>query len=57
MAHRRGRLGSPTKQVLALRMLERALEASVLPARWVTTGEAYGQDSKFRQGLQQPRIG
>jgi SRSO17 transposase len=39
-----------TKQVLATRMLGRALEAGA-PARWVTADEAYGHDSKFRRFL------
>ncbi len=50
-------VGFATKPVLALRMIERALDAGVLPGRWVTADEAYGQDSKFRLGLQQRRIG
>ncbi|MEV0713037.1 IS701 family transposase, partial [Nocardia aurea] len=45
-----------TKQVLAQRMLARALDAGV-PARWVTADEAYGGDSKFRRWLEQRRIG
>ncbi|BAW09258.1 transposase [Nocardia seriolae] len=45
-----------TKQVLAQRMLARALDAGV-PARWVTAGEAYGGDSKFRRWLERRRIG
>lgn len=45
-----------TKQVLAQRMLGRALDAGV-PARWVTADEAYGGDSKFRRWLEQRRIG
>ncbi|MCX4091609.1 IS701 family transposase [Nocardia sp. alder85J] len=45
-----------TKQVLAQRMLERALDAGV-PARWVTADEAYGGDSKFRRWLERRRIG
>lgn len=36
-----------TKQVLAQRMIERALDAHV-PFGWVTADEAYGQDTKFR---------
>lgn len=45
-----------TKQVLAQRMLARALDAGV-PARWVTADEAYGGDSKFRRWLEGRRIG
>ncbi|MCP2353493.1 SRSO17 transposase [Nonomuraea thailandensis] len=45
-----------TKQVLARRMLTRAIEAGV-PAAWVTADEAYGQDHKFRVFLEQYRIG
>ncbi len=45
-----------TKPVLARAMVARALEAGV-PARWVTTDEAYGQDSKFRTWLESRRIG
>lgn len=45
-----------TKQVLAQRMLARALDAGV-PARWVTADEAYGGDSKFRRWLEQRQIG
>jgi SRSO17 transposase len=45
-----------TKPMLGLRMLERALDAG-MPASWVTADEAYGQDSKFRHGLQQRRVG
>ena len=45
-----------TKPQLALRMIERALDAQ-MPARWVTADEAYGSDSKFRIALQQRRIG
>ncbi|WP_435831821.1 IS701 family transposase [Nocardia salmonicida] len=45
-----------TKQVLAQRMLARALGAGV-PARWVTADEAYGGDSKFRRWLEGRRIG
>ncbi len=37
-----------TKQVLAQRMLARALDAGV-SARWVSADEAYGGDSKFRR--------
>ena len=39
-----------TKQVLATRMLGRALDAGI-PAAWVTADEAYGHDSKFRRFL------
>jgi SRSO17 transposase len=46
-----------TKPMLGLRMLGRALDAGVLPARWVTADEAYGQDSKFRAWLQHRQIG
>ncbi len=45
-----------TKQVLARRMLARALEAGV-PAAWVTADEAYGQDFEFRVFLESYRIG
>ena len=45
-----------TKQVLAQRMLARALDAGV-PARWVTADEAYGGDSKFRRWLEQRQVG
>ncbi|MRH92314.1 IS701 family transposase [Nocardia sp. SYP-A9097] len=45
-----------TKQVLAQRMLARALDAGV-PARWVTADEAYGGDSKFRTWLERRRVG
>ncbi|UGT60391.1 transposase [Nocardia asteroides] len=45
-----------TKQVLAQRMLGRALDAGV-PARWVTADEAYGSDSKFRTWLERRRVG
>nr|WP_184793113.1 IS701 family transposase [Phytomonospora endophytica] len=45
-----------TKQVLAQRMLARALDAGV-PAAWVAADEAYGQDSKFRGFCERRRIG
>lgn len=45
-----------TKPALALAMIERALDAG-MPAGWVTADEAYGQDSKFRLGLQKRKIG
>jgi SRSO17 transposase len=45
-----------TKPALGLRMLQRAVEAG-MPASWVAADEAYGQDTKFRLGLQQHRIG
>ncbi|GIH97929.1 hypothetical protein Psi01_85590 [Planobispora siamensis] len=45
-----------TKQVLARRMLRRAIEAGV-PASWVSADEVYGQDYKFRVFLEQYRIG
>jgi SRSO17 transposase len=45
-----------TKQVLAQRMLARALEAGV-PASWVTADEAYGQDFKFRVFLESYQVG
>ncbi len=51
-----GEVDFATKQVLAQRMLARALDAGV-PARWVTADEAYGGDSKFRRWLEQRRIG
>ena len=37
-------------------MLGRALDAGV-PAAWVTADEAYGRDGKFRDWLEQRRIG
>ena len=37
-------------------MLGRALDAGV-PATWVTADEAYGRDGKFRDWLEQRRIG
>jgi SRSO17 transposase len=40
-------VGFATKQVLARRMIERAVEASV-PFGWVTADELYGHDTKFR---------
>jgi SRSO17 transposase len=45
-----------TKPAQALGMILRAVEAG-LPARWATADEAYGQDSKFRAGLQQAHLG
>src|SRR5215831_10596006 len=45
-----------TKPELARRMLGRALDAGV-PAAWVTADEAYGKDHKFRDWLEQRRIG
>ena len=39
-----------TKQVLAQRMIQRALDAKV-PFGWVTADELYGQDTKFRLWL------
>lgn len=45
-----------TKPTLALAMIEPALDAG-MPAGWVTADEAYGQDSKFRLGLQKRRPG
>ena len=45
-----------TKPELALAMLGRALDAGV-PAAWVTADEAYGKDGKFRDWLEQRRIG
>ncbi|WP_081789961.1 IS701 family transposase [Kutzneria albida] len=44
-------VGLATKQVLARRMIERALEAEV-PFGWVTADELYGQDTKFRLWLE-----
>lgn len=44
-------VGFATKQVLAQRMIERAIEAE-LPFGWVTADELYGQDSKFRLWLE-----
>jgi SRSO17 transposase len=43
-----------TKPVLALRMIERALDAGV-QAAWVTGDEVYGSDSHLRQVLEQRR--
>jgi SRSO17 transposase len=45
-----------TKTELARAMLTRALDAGI-PAAWVTAGEAYGKDHKFRAWLEQRRIG
>jgi len=45
-----------TKPELARLMLGRALDAGV-PAAWVTADEAYGKDGKFREFLEQRRIG
>ena len=45
-----------TKAGLARAMLGRALDAGV-PAAWVTADEAYGRDGKFRDWLEQRRIG
>ena len=45
-----------TKTGLARQMLGRALDAGV-PAGWVTADEAYGKDHKFRDWLEQRRIG
>ena len=44
------------KTELARVMLGRALDAGV-PAAWVTADEAYGRDGKFRDWLEQHRIG
>jgi SRSO17 transposase len=44
------------KPELARLMLGRALDAGV-PAAWVTADEAYGRDGKFRDWLEQRRIG
>jgi SRSO17 transposase len=44
-------VGFATKQVLAQRMIERAVEAEV-PFGWVTADELYGQDTKFRLWLE-----
>jgi SRSO17 transposase len=44
-------VGFATKQVLAQRMIERAVEAAV-PFGWVTADELYGQDTKFRLWLE-----
>jgi SRSO17 transposase len=44
------------KPELATAMLGRALDAGV-PAAWVTADEAYGKDGKFRDWLEQRRIG
>jgi SRSO17 transposase len=43
-----------TKPQLALKMVERALDAGV-PAAWVVGDEVYGDDSKLRRGLEQRR--
>jgi SRSO17 transposase len=59
-AERREEAGIPadvrfaTKPALALRMLERALDAGVRAA-WVTGDEVYGSDGKFRQALERRR--
>jgi len=45
-----------TKQVLAARMVGRALDAGT-PAAWATADEAYGHDSKFRRFLAGRGIG
>jgi SRSO17 transposase len=45
-----------TKPELARAMLGRALDAGV-PAAWVTADEAYGRDGKFREWLEQRRVG
>jgi SRSO17 transposase len=45
-----------TKPELARLMLGRALDAGT-PAAWVTADEAYGKDRKFRDWLEQRRIG
>src|SRR2546423_14237142 len=45
-----------TKQVLATRMLGRALDAGT-PAAWASADEAYGHDSKFRRFLGQRGVG
>jgi SRSO17 transposase len=45
-----------TKPELARAMLGRALDAGV-PAAWVTADEAYGKDRKFRDFMEQRRIG
>jgi SRSO17 transposase len=44
------------KPELARLMLARALDAGI-PAAWVTADEAYGRDGKFRDWLEQRRIG
>ena len=45
-----------SKTDLARLMLGRALDAGI-PASWVTADEAYGKDGKFREWLEQRRIG
>src|SRR5690242_13103946 len=45
-----------SKPELARLMLGRALDAG-MPAAWVTADEAYGKDTKFRDFLEQRRIG
>jgi len=49
-------VGFATKPELARLMLGRALDAG-MPAAWVTAGEAYGRDGKFRAWLEQRRVG
>ena len=44
------------KAELARRMIGRTLDAGV-PAAWVTADEAYGKDGRFRDWLEQSRIG
>lgn len=44
-------VGFATKQVLAQRMIERAVAAG-MPFAWVTADELYGQDTKFRLWLE-----
>ncbi|MCO1580437.1 IS701 family transposase [Crossiella sp. SN42] len=51
-------VGFATKQMLARRMIERALEAGV-PFGWVTADELYGNDTMFRlwlEGLEVPHV-
>jgi SRSO17 transposase len=49
-------VGFATKPALALRMIERALDAGV-EAAWVTGDEVYGSDGRLRQALEQRRQG
>jgi SRSO17 transposase len=46
-----------TKPELAQTMLARALDGGDVPAGWVTTDKAYGQDQNFRLHLEERQIG